>query len=69
MITDKPGIVIARPPRRTRRTEPPQPAISGPLIVKRERRAKPAIELPDDPEADAQVAAFFARMIKPAGKS
>jgi hypothetical protein len=29
------------------------------------RRAGPV--LPDDPEADAQVAAFFAQMIRPAG--
>jgi hypothetical protein len=63
MITDKPGIVIARPPKRTTRKQP-QPAITGPVIVKRERR-KPAVELPVDPEAEARARAFLARMIRP----
>jgi hypothetical protein len=50
MITDKPGIVIARPPKRATRKQP-----------------QLAIALPEGPEADAQVVAFFTRMIRPVG--
>ena len=67
MITNKPGIVIARKPKRTTRKKP-QPAITGPLIVTRERRPKPAVEVPVDPEAEARARAFLTRMIRPPGR-
>jgi hypothetical protein len=56
------GIVTNRPPRRNRpKTQPVE--IKAPRIVQHtprwKREPKP---LPPDPERDAQIAAFFARM-------
>jgi hypothetical protein len=50
-------------PKRKRPTKPP-PEIPTPIVhaPKPGKRRRP--ELPDDPEADARVAAFFARMIR-----
>jgi hypothetical protein len=61
-------IVTARPPRK-RPAKPAQAAeIKVPRIVQttpRGRAWRVPADLPPDPEADAQVAAFFARMIRP----
>jgi hypothetical protein len=44
-------------------------ALTGPAIVaaSRKRGPKPRAELPDDAEADARVAAWFAKNIRPPG--
>lgn len=60
-------IVTARPPRR-RPPKPAQPAeITAPRIVQQtpKGRAWRLRELEPDAKADARVAAFFDRMIKP----
>ena len=63
-------IVTYRPgPKRKRPAKAIPAGISGPRIVSAQKPGKgrkaPA-EVVDDPEADARVAAFFARMIRPA---
>jgi hypothetical protein len=55
-------------PKRKPKAKAVASAITGPRIVstsKPGKGAKPAKELPDDPEADARVAEFFQRMVKP----
>ena len=62
-------IVTAKPPRRNPSRKAPQTVAPVAAIVTRskpgKRAATPAPALPDDPEADARVKAFLARMIVP----
>jgi hypothetical protein len=53
-------------PKRRPKTQPP--ALTGAVVVKsiRKRGPKPPVELKEDPEADARVAAWFARNVRPA---
>jgi hypothetical protein len=52
--------------RPRREAKPAQAAaIKGPSIVKVRGKRRAPIEPPADPEAEARVAAFFARMIQP----
>lgn len=54
------------PPHKRRQTaQPVAPIVSRCKLGK--RLATPAPALPDDPEADARMKAFFARMIRPPG--
>jgi hypothetical protein len=52
------------PPRRKLKTAPAVPAIVT-TAKRRTHKEKPLPDLPDDPEADARVKAFFARMVRP----
>ena len=58
---------LARPPRRQRPPKAPQPALTAAIVTTRKRGSKLPAELPEDPEADARVAAFFARTLRPIG--
>jgi hypothetical protein len=61
-------IVTARPPRRKRPAKAAMPVeIKAPRVVQTtpKGRAWTVKELEPDPEADARVAEFFARMILP----
>jgi hypothetical protein len=57
-------ITYARPPKRKRPPKPPQPALAAAIVTTRKRGPKP---VPDDPEADARVRAWFARNVRPLG--
>jgi hypothetical protein len=56
-------------PKRQRRPKAQRVALLGPAIVTvyRKRGTKPRVELAEDPEADALVAAWFARNLRPPG--
>jgi hypothetical protein len=56
-------IVTNRPPRRRRPAKPAQAAkIAGPRVVQTTTKGRARKPLAPDPEADARVAAFFARL-------
>jgi hypothetical protein len=61
-------IVTYRPKPRKRPVKAPTTVITGPRIVsaKLSKRSRTPTERTPDPEADARVAAFFARMIRSA---
>jgi hypothetical protein len=71
MTDPKPFVIVhARPPRKR-----PAPAVAAVLtgfcIVTTTMPGKPRqppVDSPDDPEADARVKAFFAKMIRPPGE-
>jgi hypothetical protein len=52
-----------RPKRAAKRAQPA--TIKAPATVRARDKRRAPTELPADPEADARVAAFFARMIQP----
>ena len=57
-------------PKRKRPPKAAPAAITGPRIISAKTPGKvvrPRPEAVDDPEAEARVAAFFARMIRPRG--
>ena len=56
---------MPRPPRRRRPPKAPQPALTAAIITTRKRGPKPPVEIPDDPEVDARVVAWFARNVRP----
>jgi hypothetical protein len=61
-------IVTARPPKRTPPKKPTKPPIAARISaasVPGKRRYKPVADAADDPEAEARVQAFLARMIRP----
>ena len=61
-------IVTAKPPKRQPRPKPSPTTPIGPAIVTpQNRRARLLDELPEDPEADARVKAWFARNVRPVG--
>jgi hypothetical protein len=50
--------------RPKRKRPKPPPEIPAPIVRAPKRGKRRTVDLPDDPEADARVAAFFARMIR-----
>jgi hypothetical protein len=60
------GMIVTYRHRPKRKAKPAQAAtIKGPSIVEAPAKRRAPIDPPFDPEADARVAAFLARMIKP----
>ena len=61
-------IVTAKPPKQHPRPKSQPAALIGPAIVTtRKQGSKFPAELPDDPEADERVKAWFARNVRPLG--
>ena len=62
-------IIYTRAPKRQRRPKPKPVASAVPAIVTLpgKRGPRKPVELPEDPEADAHVAAWFARNMRPPG--
>jgi hypothetical protein len=59
-------MIVYRPHRRKRPPKPPQAPYTGPRIVTHPHKYDRPRRVPEpDAEADARVAAFFARMIRP----
>lgn len=60
-------IIYGRPPRRQCPPKAPQPALTTAIVTTHTRRSRPSAELPDDPEAEARVKAWFAKQLRPRG--
>ena len=54
-------IVVARPPKRSRKPKPPGPAVAQRIVTLRKRLPKGI----DDPEEDAAVKVLVQRMMRP----
>ena len=68
-ITNKPSIVTAKGPKRVRPRKGQPAAFDGPRIVATKNLGpRQHLEPEIDPEAEAQVKAFFARMMRPPGR-
>jgi hypothetical protein len=69
MTIKRPIIVTAQKPKYPRRPKPKQTVAIAAVVVQARKPDKRRDVLPDDapadPEADARVKAFFARMIRP----
>jgi hypothetical protein len=59
-----PMTIITHRHRPKRKRPKPPPEIPTPIVHAPKPGKRRAVDLPDDPEADARVAAFFARMIR-----
>jgi hypothetical protein len=62
-------VISAHRPKRQRRRKAQSAVLTGPAIVTvaRKRGPKLPVEPAPDPEADARVAAWFARNVRPRG--